>query len=353
MSNEIYFFGAFSFIVILVLFVDLGLFNKKDHVISYREAAAWTVVWVMLAMSCYFYLKFAGEQLHDIVSFEQLQEIVIKNKHDVRLYPDDFELSLTGYRNAISLEFLTGYLIEYSLSVDNIFVIILIFTSFGVQKKYYHRVLFWGILGAVFARMAFIFGGGYFITNYTFILYLFALFLMYTGVKMFLNRNEDENFDTENHPMVKFASKIFRVHKSFEGNHFFIKKEGKNYITPLFIVLLVVEFSDIIFAVDSIPAIFAITKDTYIVFFSNIFAVLGLRSMFFLLINVMDKLRYFKHGLSFLLVFIGLKMLIHDQLKDLGFKTIHTLAIILLILGSSIIFSLIHPDQKKAKKHID
>ncbi len=204
----------------------------------------------------------------------------------------------------------------------------------------------WGILGAVVMRFIFIFLGAALITKFGWILYVFGAFLVFTGVKMFIQRNEDEEIDPQNHPVVKFASKYFKVTPKLDQGKFFHVENGVKYMTPLFLVLLVIEFTDLIFAVDSIPAIFSVTKDAYIVFFSNIFAILGLRSMFFLLINIIHKFQYLKVGLAFLLVFIGIKMLAHDWLSDIGFTTSHSLIVIVGILGISIIASLLFPKKE-------
>ena len=348
MSNEVIFFSSFLLFIILVLAIDLGLFNKKDHKVSMKEAAIMSVIWVSFAIGFYFLLLTNGELLHDIKNFEILQEITAKNFHNISLIPNAFEASLSIYKQNLALEFLTGYVIEYALSVDNIFVMVLIFSAFGVDEKYYHRVLFWGIIGAVLMRFLFIFLGSTLINEFGWILYVFGAFLVYTGIGMFLSRDEEEKIDTENHKVVRFASKYFSVYPEYSGNKFFIKIDGKKMVTPLFIVLLTVEFTDLIFAVDSIPAIFAVTKDPYIVFFSNIFAILGLRSMFFLLVNVLHKFHYLKVGLAFLLVFIGIKMLAHHWLTLWGFTTVHSLFVILFILTTSIVASLVFP--KKVNK---
>lgn len=200
-------------------------------------------------------------------------------------------------------------------------------------------------------RFAFIFLGSTLINQFGWILYLFGAFLVYTGIMMFINRNADDEIDTQNHKVVKFASRYFSVYPRYVGNKFFIIRKGKRFVTPLFVVLLIIEFTDLIFAVDSIPAIFAITKDPYIVFFSNIFAILGLRSMFFLLVNVIHKFHYLKTGLSVLLVFIGVKMLGHHWLLLWGFKTNHSLFIILGILTVSVVASLIFPKKSSGKHH--
>jgi len=343
MSNEIIFFGSFLLFIVLMLAIDLGLFNKKERKVSMKEAAVMSFIWVSFAIGFYFLLLTEGEILHDITSFAKLQEVTTKHLHNITLIPGNFAESLAVYKQNLALEFLTGYVIEYALSVDNIFVMVLIFSAFGVDERYYHRVLFWGIIGAVLMRFLFIFLGSTLINEFGWILYIFGAFLVYTGIGMFLSRDEEETIDTENHKVVRFASKYFSVYPEYTGNKFFIKVDGKKLVTPLFIVLLIVEFTDLIFAVDSIPAIFAVTKDPYIVFFSNIFAILGLRSMFFLLVNVIHKFHYLKVGLSFLLVFIGIKMLAHHWLSAWGFTTMHSLFVILFILTASIVASLMFP----------
>ncbi len=341
MSNEYIFFSCFLLFIILMLSIDLGVFNKKEHKVTMTEAGIMSFIWVSFAMGFYFILLTEGEILHDIRNFAQLKEITAQHLHNITLIPGNYAESLAHYKQNLALEFLTGYVIEYALSVDNIFVMVLIFSAFSVDEKYYHRVLFWGIIGAVVMRFIFIFVGSTLINEFGWILYIFGAFLIYTGIMMFINSGEDEQIDTENHKVVRFASKYFSVYPEYAGKKFFIKINGKKMITPLFIVLLIVEFTDLIFAVDSIPAIFAVTKDPYIVFFSNIFAILGLRSMFFLLVNVIHKFHYLKTGLAVLLVFIGVKMLAHHWLTLWGFTTMHSLFIILLILTTSIVASLV------------
>lgn len=254
------------------------------------------------------------------------------------------------YNQNLGLEYLTGYVVEYALSVDNIFVIVLVFTAFGVAPKNYHRVLFWGILGAIVMRFIFIFVGAALIQKFEWIMYVFGAFLVFTGVKMFFDRNNEETIDTQNHPVVKFANRYFKVHNHFVGNKFFVTIDGVKKMTPLFLVLLIIEGTDLIFAVDSIPAIFSVTKDPYVVFFSNIFAIIGLRSMFFLLAGILDKFRFLKVGLAALLTFIGLKMLFHHYLDEWGFSTTDSLFIIVGILGLSIGLSLAFPEKKKDRK---
>jgi tellurite resistance protein TerC len=227
---------------------------------------------------------------------------------------------------------------------------VLIFTAFAVDKKHYHKVLFWGIIGAIVMRFSFIFIGATLITHFHWILYIFGAFLVYTGGMMYINRNQEKDIDPQNNKIVKFASRYFTVHPKFEGNRFFVKIDHKKLITPLFLVLLTIEFTDLLFAVDSIPAIFSITKDPFIVFFSNIFAILGLRSMFFLLVNVMDRFHYLKTGLAVLLTFVGLKMLAANYVDKIGLNTGNSLLIILAILVVSIGASLLFP--KTAPKKI-
>lgn len=346
MSNEYLFFGSFLLFIVLMLSIDLGLFNKKDHKVTLKEAGVMSFIWVSFALGFYFLLITNGEILHGISNFAQLQEVTTSNLHNITLNPNNYAESLAVYKQNLGLEFITGYVIEYALSVDNIFVMVLIFTAFNVDEKYYHRVLFWGIIGAVMMRFIFIFLGSTLINEFGWILYIFGAFLVYTGITMFISRDEEEKIDTENHKVVRFAARYFSVYPEYVGNKFFIKVDGAKMVTPLFIVLLIVEFTDLIFAVDSIPAIFAVTKDPYIVFFSNIFAILGLRSMFFLLVNVIHKFHYLKVGLAFLLVFIGVKMLAHHWLELWGFTTMHSLFVILFILTTSIVGSLVFPKKE-------
>jgi len=345
MTNELIFFFGFLTFIVLMLAIDLGLFNKKDHEVSFKEAAIMSSIWVAFALAFYVILRLWGDQLHDIQDFAHLQEVTSKHFHNIRLIPENFAASIDIYKKNLALEYITGYVIEYALSVDNIFVMVLIFTSFGVPPKFYHRVLVWGIIGAVVMRFLFIFLGASLINRFEWILYLFGVFLVYTGINMFITRNEEEEIDPENHKVVRFASKYFSVYPQFVGHNFFHKENGKKFITPLLLVLLVIEFTDLIFAVDSIPAIFAVTKDPYLVFFSNIFAILGLRSMFFLLVNIIHKFHYLKVGLAFLLVFIGVKMLAHHWLEMIGFTTAHSLYVIIGILAVSVIASLLFPKK--------
>lgn len=349
-QNEIIFFSVFLIFIIAMLILDLGVFNKKSHVVAFKEAMFWTIVWIGIAIGFYFVIKTHGDWLHGIQSKDDIVELIHRYQHPLILDGLSFEESLQLYRNNLGLEYLTGYLIEKALSIDNIFVIIMIFLAFGIDQKYYHRILFWGILGAIVMRFIFIFASAALIQQFFWILYIFGGLLIFTGLRMFANRNKEEKIDTEKHPIVRFASRHFKVDTSYKGKRFMIIKDGKRYVTPLFIVLLVIEFTDVIFAVDSIPAIFAVTKDPYIVFFSNIFAIIGLRSLFFVLMNVINYFHYLKIGLSALLIFIGIKMLIHHWLKEIGFETVHSLYVIVGILGISMIASIMFPKKEKVEE---
>jgi tellurite resistance protein TerC len=348
MANEVLFITGFLVFIFIMMALDLGLFGKADKPVSLKQAGFMSAVWVALALGFYALILNYGHLLHHIDSFATLQAINAKNFHDLKLNPNDFAGSLELYRKNLGLEFITGYVVEYALSVDNIFVMVLIFTAFAVDQKHYHKVLLWGIIGAVVMRFLFIFVGAALIEQFHWILYLFGAFLVYTGVTMFINRNQEENIDPENHKIVKLASKYFAVHPKFEGNKFFVKIDKKKFITPLFLVLLIIEVTDLVFAVDSIPAIFSVTKDPYIVFFSNIFAILGLRSMFFLLVNIIDKFHYLKVGLAVLLAFIGLKMLAANYVDRIGLTTGRSLLVILGILVVSVVASLAFPKKETA-----
>ncbi len=328
--------------IILMLAMDLGVFHKKDHEIKTKEAFIWTCIWVLMAMGMALLIRFRAEWVHGISSMEDLLTFASGTSLEGLIQSGmDFSAALDVYRKEMANQYLAGYFLEESLSIDNIFVMIMIFVSFGIDKKYYHRVLFWGILGAIVLRFIFIFALGAVVARFSWILAIFGVILIYSGVKMFRDKR-DEKIDTANHPVVKFASKHFRVTPDVQGHDFFVKKDGKNYITPLFLVLLVIEFSDIIFAVDSIPAVFSVTTDPFIVFFSNIFAIMGLRSLFFLLSNVTDKFWLLQYGLGVLLCFIGFKMIGHEFFH-LNISTVASLFTILGILACSVLGSLVFP----------
>lgn len=343
--SELLFFGVFLIFIFTILVIDLGVMNKKDHVISLKESLFWTTLWVSFALGFYFLILSNGQIIHGIADLEHLQIIIDKFQHPIQIDGLSFEEGLKVYRQNLGLEYITGYLIEYALSVDNVFVMIMIFMAFGIEKQYYHRVLFWGIIGAVVMRFLFIFTASALIQQFAWMLYVFGVLLVYTGLRMFINRNKEDKIDPGHHPVVKLASKYFAVDSAYIGPKFIIRKNGKKFITPLLIVVLVIEFTDVIFAVDSVPAIFSITKDPYMVFFSNIFAIIGLRSLFFLLSNAMSYFHYLKHGLAVLLTFIGVKLLAHHWLESIGFETQHSLYAVLGILGMSMIVSLIFPKK--------
>lgn len=352
-SSEHLIFAGFLVFIAAILVLDLGIFDKKSHEVKFKEALIWTFVWVSFAIGFYFLLLYFGDRLHGVKTIEDIQYRIETYKHTYNILGvTDTAQALDIYRSNLALEYITGYLIEYMLSVDNVFVMILVFMSFGVQKMYYKRVLMWGIIGAVIMRFIFIFLSAALIQRFDWILYIFGAFLVFTGIKMFLERNKEDKVDPEHHPVVKFVSRFFPVHPTYFRQHFWFRNKHDNnrlYFTPLFLVLLVIEFTDVIFAVDSVPAIFSITQDPYIVFFSNIFAIMGLRSLFFVVAHVINMFRFLKHGLAFLLSFIGFKMLLHVQLTEWGFTTIHSLLVIVGILGISIMASLIWPVKSRKK----
>ncbi len=346
--SRFFFFAAFVIFIIFMLALDLGVFHKKDHEIKIREAAIWTAVWVTLAMLFGVLLLFRAEWVHDIRCIEDLLAYVKGTDLAPLIQPDmSYSAALKVYRKEIFSQYLAGYFLEESLSIDNIFVMIMIFASFGIKKKYFHRVLFWGILGAIVMRFLFIFLLGALVGRFSWVLAIFGVILIYSGIKMFVKK-EEERIDTANHPVVRFASRFFPVTRELHDHKFFVQLDGRNYMTPLFLVLLVIEFSDIIFAVDSIPAVFSVTTDTYIVFFSNIFAIMGLRSLFFLLSNVTDLFWLLRYGLGLLLCFIGVKMIGHEFF-DLEISTITSLMVILGILVGSILLSLLIPHHKRVQ----
>lgn len=335
----------FIVVIALLLFLDLGVLHKKDHVVTFKESAGWTAVWVTLSLLFFMFLRWQGDvvvNVHDKEHFIAQNELY---EHHVN-YDDNltWEQNVSNYNKQLSLEYITGYLIELSLSIDNVFVMIMIFMSFGVEKQYYHRVLFYGILGAIVLRFIFIFAASALIQKFHWLLLVFGAFLIYSGIKMFIDRNKSESIDVENHPVVKFLAKRNLSTSAFDGHNFFTKVDGRWLCTPLFVVLMIIEFSDIIFAFDSIPAIFSVTEDPHIVFFSNIFAILGLRSMFFMLESIMDKFAYLRIGLSVLLTFIGVKMFLPYFGIEVGI--VPSLVVILSILTLSVLLSVLFPPKK-------
>ncbi|MBW7892705.1 MAG: TerC family protein [Chitinophagaceae bacterium] len=274
---------AFILFILLALIIDLGVFNRTPHVIETKEAGAWTSVWVLSALlfTGIIYLSFE----HGWVS------------NPTGLSPRD-----------AMIKYITGYLIELSLSIDNIFVIAIIFTSFSIPRKYQHEVLFYGILGAIVFRAVMIVFGVALINKFSWIIYVFGVFLLYTAFKMLVHKSED--YDPASSKMFRWIKKIFPVTHEMQGDKFFIRKDNKRLATPLFVALIIVELTDILFAVDSIPAILAITSDPFIVFSSNILAIMGLRSMFFLISGMLTKVRYINYSLVAILAFVGVKMLL-------------------------------------------
>lgn len=288
--------------VLAMLALDLGVFHREAHVVTLKESLTWTTVWVTLALL--------------------------------------FNVGIWYYAGAQKgLEFFTGYLIEKSLSVDNIFVFALLFSYFAVPPKFQHQLLFWGILGALVMRAVMIGAGVALITRFTWIIYIFGAFLILTGIKMIVKREEE--IHPERNPVVKWFKKLMPVTADYREDKFFVRENGIRMATPLFVVLLLVEFTDLIFAVDSIPAIFAVTTDPFIVYTSNVFAILGLRSLYFALAGVMDKFHYLKIGLGVVLTFVGVKMLLaHSPYK---IDTLVSLGVIVLTLATAVVMSLLRP----------
>lgn len=345
MTEHILFLTLFVIFILGVLMLDLLVIGRKSHVVSIKEATIWSLVWITLALGFAVFLRFFGEHIHGIGSREELDQVLTRFYPYLSLDADTYERSLEIFRKNIATNYLSGYLIEKSLSIDNLFVILAILKAFTVKKEAYKKVLFWGILGAILMRFFFIFAGAALIIRFEWLLYIFGAYLLYLGVKMYLDRNKEVRIEPQNHPMVIFLSKRFKVYPRFVDNRFFIRKETRLFITPLFIVLMLVEASDLIFALDSIPAVFAVTRDPYIVFFSNIFAILGLRSLFFLLIKVVDRFYLLKVGVSLLLVFVGLKLVAHEWMLQIGYKPVFSLYIILGILTLSVALSVIIPKK--------
>lgn len=324
-----WFYAGFTAFVLVVLALDLGVFHKKAHEVRFKEASIWTTVWIGMAF-VFNYLFYLYAQ-HRFSTHERYTSI------------PGFDPDAQAKTSA--LEFLTGFVVEKSLAIDNIFVFAVVFAYFGIPKMYQHRVLFWGILGALVFRAIFIAMGSV-LMQYQWVVIFFGALLILTGLKMFFAGTKPQNL--ENNFIVKQLKKFFRVHPQIEGQNFFIKKNGLTYVTPLFLALIFLELSDIIFAVDSVPAIFALTKEPLIVFTSNIFAILGLRSMYFMLAGVMDRFAYIKYGLASVLVFVGLKMVWLNEAFGGKFPINWSLGIIAFLIGGSIVASIII-DRRKQK----
>ncbi len=308
LANKYVLWTGFNLLVLLMLAIDLGFFHRKDHRISIKEGLIWSAIWIVVALI-----------FNVLYYFWQ------------------------GHEKA--LEFLTGYIIERSLSIDNIFVFLMLFTFFAVPAKYQYKVLFWGIIGALVTRMIFILVGTFLITRFHWLIYIFGAFLIYSGIQMGLSK--EEKIEPEKNPLIKFIRKFLPITPHYVDGKFFTRQNGRLFATPLFVVLVAVESSDIIFAFDSIPAIFAITLDPFIVYTSNVFAILGLRALYFAVAGLMDVFYYLKYGLSAILVFVGIKMLI----VALGFKIPTWTALIVVggILLASVVASLIWPKKPEVK----
>lgn len=308
MDTTVWLWIGFNVFVLAMLALDLGVFHRKVHAVSSREALTWSLIWISISLVFNAIIYFYWD----------------------RMIPG------SSYTNReAALAFFTGYLIEKSLSVDNIFVFILIFSFFAVPAAYQHRVLFWGILGALVMRGILIALGAALLKEFHWIIYIFGAFLIFTGIRMSLHH--DENVQPDKNPVVKFFRRFMPVTENFEREQFFVRRAGKLMATPLFLILLVVESTDLVFAVDSIPAIFAVTQEPFIVYTSNVFAILGLRALYFLLADIMDKFQYLKYGLSAVLIFVGIKMVIVDFYKiPIGLS----LGVVAGILAISIIASL-------------
>ena len=308
-NNEMVLFGIFGVVIILFLLVDLGLIHKGSKKITQKDALIQTIFWVFV--SCVFgaLIYFYGG----------------------------------GQKDA--LEFFSAYVTEKALSVDNIFVILLILRYFNVKEEYYHDILFWGILGAIVFRAVFIFLGALLIGEFHWILYIFGVFLIYSGVKIF-NDDEDMDIAPDNNLLVKYARKVLPISKEGREGKFVFFENGKLWFTPLFIVIILIESTDLIFAVDSIPAVFAISQSEFVIYTSNIFAIMGLRAMFFLLANVLDKFYLLQKGLSIVLVFIGAKMLL--EIIDVKVHILLSFALIIGSLVAAIVLSLIFPQKESA-----
>jgi tellurite resistance protein TerC len=319
-----WFYLAFTAFVLLMLSLDLGVFHRQAHEVSFKEATIWSIVWVSLALI-----------------FNGIFYFYTTDKFGVE----------TGTR--LSLEFLTGYIVEKSLSVDNIFVFVMVFAYFAIPAKFQHRVLFYGIIGALIFRAIFIAAGSW-LMQFQWIIYLFGAFLIITGIKMMFG--PEKEIEPEKNFLIRLFKRFVPVTPNLHGQKFFTRENGKLFATPLFIALLFLELTDIIFAVDSVPAIFALTNEPMIVFTSNIFAILGLRAMYFMLAGAVDKFHLLKYGLSVVLVFVGLKMVWLNDFFGGKFPIIWSLVIILGTIAVSVIISLMFPkladDEEKVEENL-
>jgi len=304
-NSQLYWIG-FNVFVLIMLALDLGVFNRKSHEVSVKEALIWSAVWIGMALlfNVFVYFNLGKEK---------------------------------------ALEFLTGYLLEKSLSVDNIFVFVIVFSMFGIPAMYQHKILFWGIFGAIVMRIILIFSGIALITKFHWLVYVFGGFLVITGIKMVFGK--EKKSDPSKNIVVRMFRKLFPVKDEIEDGKFFVKENGRTQATRLFLTLIVIEVTDLVFAVDSIPAILAITNDAFIVYTSNLFAILGLRSLYFALAGIIHRFKYLKHGLSVVLVFVGIKMIVSEFYK---IPVVLSLVFIVIVLAVSVIASLL-----SAKESVD
>jgi TerC family integral membrane protein len=323
-----WFYLAFVGLVIVLLAVDLGVFHRKAHAVGFREAATWSVVWIALSL------------LFNLLLYKYS---LWKFSQDPRLLAvPGFDAGAAAWR--VSIEFLTGYLIEKSLSVDNIFVFVMVFAYFGIPAKYQHRVLFYGILGAIIFRAIFVAMGAA-LMQYHWVVVFFGVFLIFTGIKIFAGKEKPP--DPEKNLLIRLLRRVFPVSHELEGPHFFSRSSGRLHATPLLVGLVFLEATDIVFAVDSVPAIFAFTSEPLIVFTSNIFAILGLRALYFMLAGAVEKFYLLKYGLGTVLVFVGLKMVWLNQVFDGKFPIGISLGIIATVLAASVVLSLMFPRQQE------
>jgi len=345
MTTEFFLLAGFVVFILCILMFDLLFVGRHSHVIKAREALLWTTVWVSLALLFYFFLTHFGHLLHGINSQDKLAEIARKFNPELVFASTGFEDMLVEYRQHMGINYLVGYFIEQTLSVDNIFVMLLLLEGFGVAHRNYKRVLFWGILGAIILRFIFIFIGSALVQRFEWILVVFGLFLIYQSIYILIAKDQGMG-DPKHHPVVSFLSRHIRLVPHYVGGRFWTRSGNKLFFTPLFVVLVLIEFTDLVFAFDSIPAVFAVTRDPYIVFFSNIFAIIGLRSLFFLLANLVEKFRFLKAGVSTLLAFVGIKLVFHTLLDRAGFETWYSLVVIGAVLLISILLSVIFPKKE-------
>ncbi len=307
--------AGFNVFVLLMLALDLGVFHRRSHEVKFREAILWSVAWITVAL-----IFNLGLWLGWIGSYDQ-----------------------PGERGRVAMQYLTGYVVEKSLSVDNLFVFAMIFTYFAVPRIYHHRVLFYGILGALVCRAIFIFGGLWLIEKFAWMIFVFGGFLIFTGVK--LAWSKEQRIEPERNPVLRLVRAILPVSPTYDGGKFFTRSGGRLMATPLLLVLVVLEVTDIVFALDSIPAIIAITHDSFIVFTSNVFAILGLRALFFVLAAFLKIFHYLSYGLAVLLVFIGCKMLA-EPIFHWELPTAWSLAVVCVILSAAVAASLLFPPAK-------